>query len=264
MHELRLIHTDLKPENILLVSPEYIKVPDYKVYFVLLPIWPFSLFNVFFLPGLADYDSTILCYLSNPSTISARFHPVLQRKVPISSSCPSPVLLRWLILAAQHMTSRIRPMWCLLGIIELQKLSWVFVLPSAKPSLSAWLWFMFTIGMAVVLFRTWMELPLWYMECWLYTGWAMHGMLLGAIFGLYSITTTAGFLSYESYRREKHCFRPMKTWSILLWWRGYLVLCHVTCSKGQSMLLSLIRLIVSKHSQHWGLVGIVCSFVACM
>ncbi|AQK72271.1 Serine/threonine-protein kinase AFC2 [Zea mays] len=36
MHELCLIHTDLKPENILLVSPEYIKVPDYKVYFVLL------------------------------------------------------------------------------------------------------------------------------------------------------------------------------------------------------------------------------------
>ncbi|KAK3158367.1 hypothetical protein QOZ80_2AG0136210 [Eleusine coracana subsp. coracana] len=31
MHELRLIHTDLKPENILLISPEYIKVPDYKV-----------------------------------------------------------------------------------------------------------------------------------------------------------------------------------------------------------------------------------------
>jgi len=33
---LCLIHTDLKPENILLVSPEYIKVPDYKVYLVLL------------------------------------------------------------------------------------------------------------------------------------------------------------------------------------------------------------------------------------
>lgn len=31
MHDLRLIHTDLKPENILLVSPEYVKVPDYKV-----------------------------------------------------------------------------------------------------------------------------------------------------------------------------------------------------------------------------------------
>ncbi|KAG0547035.1 hypothetical protein BDA96_01G044500 [Sorghum bicolor] len=30
MHELRLMHTDLKPENILLVSPECIKVPDYK------------------------------------------------------------------------------------------------------------------------------------------------------------------------------------------------------------------------------------------
>lgn len=31
MHEMRLIHTDLKPENILLVSPDYVKVPDYKV-----------------------------------------------------------------------------------------------------------------------------------------------------------------------------------------------------------------------------------------
>ncbi|KAK9054550.1 hypothetical protein SSX86_025628 [Deinandra increscens subsp. villosa] len=30
MHDLRLIHTDLKPENVLLVSPEYVKVPDYK------------------------------------------------------------------------------------------------------------------------------------------------------------------------------------------------------------------------------------------
>ncbi|KAG4155274.1 hypothetical protein ERO13_D03G101900v2 [Gossypium hirsutum] len=30
MHDLNLIHTDLKPENILLVSPEYVKVPDYK------------------------------------------------------------------------------------------------------------------------------------------------------------------------------------------------------------------------------------------
>ena len=31
MHDLHLIHTDLKPENILLVSPEHVKVPDYKV-----------------------------------------------------------------------------------------------------------------------------------------------------------------------------------------------------------------------------------------
>ncbi|KAA3456907.1 serine/threonine-protein kinase AFC2-like isoform X1 [Gossypium australe] len=30
MHDLNLIHTDLKPENILLVSPEYVKIPDYK------------------------------------------------------------------------------------------------------------------------------------------------------------------------------------------------------------------------------------------
>ncbi|KAE9601406.1 putative dual-specificity kinase CMGC-CLK family [Lupinus albus] len=30
MHDLSMIHTDLKPENILLVSPEYVKVPDFK------------------------------------------------------------------------------------------------------------------------------------------------------------------------------------------------------------------------------------------
>ncbi|KAK4766619.1 hypothetical protein SAY87_008261 [Trapa incisa] len=30
MHDLHLIHTDLKPENILLVSPEYVKVPEYR------------------------------------------------------------------------------------------------------------------------------------------------------------------------------------------------------------------------------------------
>ncbi|CAN1312917.1 Serine/threonine-protein kinase AFC2 [Linum perenne] len=30
MHDLRLIHTDLKPENILFVSPDYVKIPDYK------------------------------------------------------------------------------------------------------------------------------------------------------------------------------------------------------------------------------------------
>lgn len=36
MHELTLIHTDLKPENILLLSSEYIKVPDYKVLFMLM------------------------------------------------------------------------------------------------------------------------------------------------------------------------------------------------------------------------------------
>lgn len=33
MHDLHLIHTDLKPENVLLVTPDYVKVPDYKVWF---------------------------------------------------------------------------------------------------------------------------------------------------------------------------------------------------------------------------------------
>ena len=32
MHRLQLIHTDLKPENILLVSSDYVKLPDPKVF----------------------------------------------------------------------------------------------------------------------------------------------------------------------------------------------------------------------------------------
>lgn len=41
MHDLRMIHTDLKPENILLVSPDYVKVPDYRVLllFLFLPLF---------------------------------------------------------------------------------------------------------------------------------------------------------------------------------------------------------------------------------
>ncbi|XP_022846552.1 serine/threonine-protein kinase AFC1-like isoform X2 [Olea europaea var. sylvestris] len=31
MHDMRLIHTDLKPENILFVSPEYVKIPDFRI-----------------------------------------------------------------------------------------------------------------------------------------------------------------------------------------------------------------------------------------
>ncbi|KAL9235610.1 hypothetical protein vseg_010355 [Gypsophila vaccaria] len=30
MHDLHLVHTDLKPENVLLVTPDFVKVPDYK------------------------------------------------------------------------------------------------------------------------------------------------------------------------------------------------------------------------------------------
>uniref|UniRef100_A0A2P2LIW7 Serine/threonine-protein kinase AFC2-like n=1 Tax=Rhizophora mucronata TaxID=61149 RepID=A0A2P2LIW7_RHIMU len=32
MHDMQFIHTNLKPENILFVSPEYIKILDYKVH----------------------------------------------------------------------------------------------------------------------------------------------------------------------------------------------------------------------------------------
>ncbi|RWW39398.1 hypothetical protein BHE74_00055284, partial [Ensete ventricosum] len=42
MHDLHLIHTDLKPENILFVSPEYIKVSEYKVFSCTLHLWKTS------------------------------------------------------------------------------------------------------------------------------------------------------------------------------------------------------------------------------
>lgn len=35
MHDLCLIHTDLKPENILLVSSDYVKLPGFKVFWLL-------------------------------------------------------------------------------------------------------------------------------------------------------------------------------------------------------------------------------------
>lgn len=38
MHNLNLIHIDLRPENILFVSSDYVKVPDYRVYILNLPL----------------------------------------------------------------------------------------------------------------------------------------------------------------------------------------------------------------------------------
>ena len=107
----------------------------------------------------------------------ARFHPDPQRRDPITSGCPSLVLSRWLILVALPMINRIRVMLCRRGIIGLQKLYWVSIVFSEK---------LFLVQPDLVsfydcvdhVFRTWMELPMWYLECWLYSCWALHGMLL--------------------------------------------------------------------------------------
>lgn len=69
MHSLCLIHTDLKPENILLVSPEYIEVPNKKVFDVV----PFDflfcnlirktagqVISIFTNPGITIFNLTVL------------------------------------------------------------------------------------------------------------------------------------------------------------------------------------------------------------
>jgi len=139
MHELRLIHTDLKPENILLVSPECIKVPDYKVYFVLLLDWPshdlpFAVPFCFWCIGCRSLKKRCYWFLS----LIVRLHSDPQRREPIISGCPSPMLSRWLISVALPMIDRIRVMWYPLGIIGLQKLYWVSVLSSEIFPSSAW------------------------------------------------------------------------------------------------------------------------------
>ena len=59
MHDIGLIHTDLKPENILFVSPEYVKVPDYKVA-VLMDFLTFTINFCFFSSFSVDISQTTL------------------------------------------------------------------------------------------------------------------------------------------------------------------------------------------------------------
>ena len=123
-------------------------------------------------------DKNILCWLL--FWVIARFHPDHQKMDPITSGCQSLVLSRWLILVALPMINKIKVMWYPPGIIGLQKLYWVSILSSEKlilvqPDFGAFLRVM------DLLFRTWMELPMWYLECWLYSCWALHGMLLASL-----------------------------------------------------------------------------------
>ncbi|VAI47576.1 unnamed protein product [Triticum turgidum subsp. durum] len=75
MHDLRLIHTDLKPENILLVSPDTIKVHDYKI-----PIRPPKDGSVFKnLPKssaikLIDFGSTTFDHQDHNYVVSTRHY----------------------------------------------------------------------------------------------------------------------------------------------------------------------------------------------
>ncbi|CAM0945005.1 unnamed protein product [Alopecurus aequalis] len=75
MHDLRLIHTDLKPENILLVSPDTIRVHDYKI-----PVRPPKDGSVFKnLPKssaikLIDFGSTTFDHQDHNYVVSTRHY----------------------------------------------------------------------------------------------------------------------------------------------------------------------------------------------
>lgn len=122
MHDLRLIHTDLKPENILFISPEYVKVPDYKVFML---SWC-SIFRLRFLVSskMCGSGAMILLYhillkLCQIITnfLNCRSHSGCQKREPLIRDCQSQVLLRLLILVVRPMSTKITTILSLLGII---------------------------------------------------------------------------------------------------------------------------------------------------
>lgn len=126
MHDLRLIHTDLKPENILFVSPEYVKVPDFKVFCAFM-IFGFQIVFYFFLfLFVFEHRCLTVCeaILMNCKLgyflsflVICRLHPGHQKRGPFTRDCQSQVLLRSLILAAQLMNTKITTTLSLPGII---------------------------------------------------------------------------------------------------------------------------------------------------
>lgn len=184
MHDLRLIHTDLKPENILLVSSEYVKVLDYKVNGFL---WVcghiyVTCHMVFGLVTFIWCALMIFSGVANEQVILisiCRLHLDHQRIVPTIKKFQNQVLSRLLILVAQHMSVKTRTILCQQDIIVHLRsflvcflhvgLHLVFntlVISHGIKKLGCMIWF---------ICRTWMELPMWYMERWLYIG----GIVLG-------------------------------------------------------------------------------------
>ena len=80
MHDLRMIHTDLKPENILLVSPDYVKVPDYRVCYVFI--------SVLITDGLSFKitELILLNYIFYDNQSSSRSPSSYSKRVPKSSA----------------------------------------------------------------------------------------------------------------------------------------------------------------------------------
>jgi dual-specificity kinase len=50
-----------------------------------------------------------------------------------------------------------------------------------------------------LLFRAWMELPMWYLECWLYSYWALHGTYRASFW----------FAMHHKYRGSELAHLPM-------------------------------------------------------
>lgn len=135
MHELRLIHTDLKPENILLVSSEFIRVPDHKVYWLL----PTPLRSCVGREHFWMFDICCSFYKLTPFLHSSSYH-VQQKTGPISRIFQSQLRSSSLILEVPLLNIKITAILFPHVIIGHLKLSWVhisscsiIVLPVAMP-----------------------------------------------------------------------------------------------------------------------------------
>ena len=120
-----------------------------------------------------------------------------------------------------------------------------------------------------LLFRAWMELPMWYLECWLYSCWALHGTYRASFW--FSMHHKYRGSELAKFYRERHYSRLVKTWNIWLWWRGCLDLCHTICLRWQSMFMSMIHVnVVCLSFSVWlfvrsgTLVDVWCSLTLCL
>ena len=159
-------------------------------------------------------------------------------------------------------------MWYRRGTIGLQKLYWVSTVSSEKlflvqPDLVTF------YDCVDLVFRTWMELPLWYLECWLYSCWALHGTYRASFW--FSMHHKYRGSELAKFYRERHYSRLVKTWNIWLWWRGCLDLCHTICLRWQSMFMSMVHInVVCLSFSVWlfvrsgTLVDVWCSLTLCL
>ena len=96
-------------------------------------------------------------------------------------------------------------------------------------------WYFYTICCLTTylcISRAWMELSMWFMECWLYLGGTMLGIYLILITIVTCMLDGEIFSKNVCVCRVKHCFRRTRISSTWRWWRGSWAHYRRTCWKG--------------------------------